>query len=64
MSAWSIFNLDEAAGFQGLDICSQMPVNLQALCTATMMAASVAAQAGVEGISSETLKIMCLKAIF
>lgn len=36
----------------------------EALCALIMTSASVAAEAGVEGVSTETLKYICLKAIF
>ena len=65
MNAWSLFKVDEALGMQGYDMCSQLPSpDLQSLCTVVVAAASVAAESGLEGNSTETLKYLCLKAIF
>ena len=57
-----LLQLDEAAGFQGMDLCSQMPPNLQVLCTATVMAANMAAATGLgqAGLSKGVLIRICV----
>ncbi len=65
LAGWNAFNIDEGLGWGGLDLCSQLPhADLQALCTVVVAAAAVAGEAGLEGVSAEALKIMCLKAVF
>lgn len=62
INAIGLFQLDEALGLQGLDLCSQVPPNLQALCVATVTAANMAAAtgAGQSGVGASVLMRMCV----
>lgn len=65
LTALNVFAVDDAMGMGGNDLCSQLPdPGLQALCTVIVVSAGVAGQAAAQQLSAETLKYLCIRAIF
>lgn len=62
LNALQLLQMDSALGHSGMDICSQLPPNLQAMCVATVAAANMAAATGVagSGLSASVLMRMCV----
>ncbi|MEJ2087182.1 MAG: hypothetical protein P8Y69_01580 [Gammaproteobacteria bacterium] len=63
INAMGLFELDEALGFVGMDLCSHIPEpNLQSLCTLTVTSLSMASAAGAaeSGLSTAMLVRICV----
>ena len=63
VNAAGLFQLDEALGFAGLDLCSHIPdPSLQGLCTLTVAGASMASASGAagSGLSTSMLVRICV----
>ncbi len=65
LAALRLFEIDEAMGFQNLNLCAQIPSpGIQALCTAIVAGAAAASQAPIATLSNDALMTICLKFIF